>query len=164
VPELTAKPYTRTLQDELDWKLVDQLYGVVSQISGFCFDIKKFCVTTEFVVLTFVAKFTKDKLDDSVFVAGLLMAVCFWFLDATAYYYQVKLRGTMDSIRERIKKRDDVSLLTVDAPRIIAPERVDVPFEKRLRNAAINHSMWLYALLVSIDLVAWSLFHNGGIK
>ena len=46
MPGSIAKPYTKTLQDELNWKLVDQLYGVVAQISGFCFEIKKFCVTT----------------------------------------------------------------------------------------------------------------------
>jgi hypothetical protein len=141
--EMEAKTYTKTLQDELDWKLVDQLYGVTAQISGFCFEIKKFCVTTEFVVLTFIVKFTKDQLDDSVFVAGFLMAVCFWFLDATAYYYQVKLRGTMDSIRDRIKKRDDVPLVVKDDPRAIAPTRVAVPLWKSVWNAAINHSMWL---------------------
>ena len=55
---MTQKPYTKTLQDELDWKLLDQLHSVVAQISGFCFDTKKFCVTTEFVVLTLIVKFT----------------------------------------------------------------------------------------------------------
>lgn len=161
---MEAKPYTKTLQDELDWKLVDQLYGVTAQISGFCFEIKKFCVTTEFVVLTFIVKFTKDHLDDSVFVAGLLMAISFWFLDATAYYYQVKLRGAMDSIRDRIKKRDDVPLVVADDSRTIAPARVSALQWKRVWNAAVNHSMWLYALLIAIDLAAWSLFRSGGIK
>jgi hypothetical protein len=52
-------PYYKTLQDELDWKLLDQLYGVVAQISSFCFETKKFCVTTEFVVLTLMIKFTE---------------------------------------------------------------------------------------------------------
>ena len=70
---MDAKPYTKTLQDELDWKLLDQLSGVVSQISSFCFETKKFCVTTLFVVMTLMVKFTSDKLDDSIFVAGLLI-------------------------------------------------------------------------------------------
>ena len=94
------KPYTKSLQDELDWKLLDQLYGVVAQISSFCFEIKKFCVTTLFVVMTLMIKFTSDKLDHSIFVAGLLIPICFWFLDATGYFYQVKLRGTMESSRQ----------------------------------------------------------------
>ena len=49
---MMTKPYTKSLQDELDWKLLDQLHGVVAQISSFCFETKKLCVTTEFIVLT----------------------------------------------------------------------------------------------------------------
>lgn len=74
------QPYAKSLEDELDWKLLDQLYGVVSQISNFCFETKKFCVTTEFVVLTLLAKFTSDKLDQALFITGLAIPVCFWFL------------------------------------------------------------------------------------
>ena len=72
------KPYTRSLDDELDWKLLDQLHDAVSQISGFCFETKKFCVTTEFVVLTLFAKFTHDRLDHSLFVVGIVLPLAFW--------------------------------------------------------------------------------------
>lgn len=37
-----ACPYIKTFDDELDWKLFEQLHGVVSQISSFCFEAKKF--------------------------------------------------------------------------------------------------------------------------
>src|SRR5258708_29521344 len=87
---IDPQPYEKTLEDELDWKLLDQLYGVVSQISSFCFETKKLCVTTEFVVLTLLAKFTTDKLDHSLFVTAMVVPLCFWFLDAVVYYYQVK--------------------------------------------------------------------------
>ena len=36
------KPYVKTLEDELDWKLLDQLHTAVAQISNFCFEIKNF--------------------------------------------------------------------------------------------------------------------------
>jgi hypothetical protein len=155
---MNPKPYTKTFQDELDWKLLDQLYGVVAQISSFCFETKKFCVTTEFVVLTLMAKFTEDQLDHSIFVAALVISVCFWFLDATAYFYQVKLRGMMESIRQQISSRELVSLVTAGGTRIIAPERANAPRYRRILDAAINHSMWLYAVLITVDLIAWMLF------
>ena len=63
---MTIKPYAKTLQDELDWKLLDQLHGAVAQISNFCFEIKKFCVTTLFVAMTLIIKFTSDKLKSGV--------------------------------------------------------------------------------------------------
>lgn len=158
------KPYTKSLQDELDWKLMDQLHGAVAQISSFCFEIKKFCVTTLFVVMTLLVKFTSDKLDHSIFVAGLIITVCFWFLDATGYFYQVKLRGTMESIRTRLASPDDKSLLSVTGTPIIAASRSSASAPKRVFKAGFNHSMWLYLLLVLIDGILWKMFIAGYFK
>jgi hypothetical protein len=164
VAAMDAKPYTRTLQDELDWKLLDQLYGVVAQISSFCFDTKKFCVTTELLVLALLVRFTRDRLDNSILIAALVIPLCFWFLDATGYFYQVKLRGTMDSIRHRIAERDQMPLLVSDGSKVIAAERTSAPIRSRLLEAVFNHSMWLYAVLVVVDLFVWGIFEYGGIK
>jgi len=161
---MEPKPYTKTLQDELDWKLLDQLSGVVSQISSFCFETKKFCVTTLFVVLTLMAKFTSDKLDNSIFVAGLCIPLCFWFLDSTGYFYQVKLRGTMEQIRLRLASTDERPLVTANGASVIAKDRVSISNSRRVVDAAINHSMWLYAVLVVADISVWLLFWAGRIK
>lgn len=158
------KPYAKTLQDELDWKLLDQLHGVVVQISSFCFEIKKFCVTTVFVVMALMVKFTSDKLDHSIFAAGLLIPICFWFLDATGYFYQVKLRGTMESIRQRLESRDTKAIVVTSPAVVIEPSRASAPIQDRVLDAGFNHSMWVYALLVLIDLGVWLLFAVGGIK
>lgn len=152
------RPYARSLDDELDWKLLDQLYGVVSQISGFCFEIKKFCVTTEFVALTLLAKFTTDKLDHSLFVAGLLIPVCFWFLDAVGYYYQVKLRATMEAIRTRISDRNSQQIISANRIPVISAKRTERNWYLKVFDAAINHSMWLYGFIVTIDLITWALY------
>ena len=161
---MEPKPYTKTLQDELDWKLLDQLSGVVSQISSFCFEIKKFCITTLFVVLTLLMRLTSNKLDNSLFVAGLCIPLCFWFLDSTGYLYQVKLRGTMEQIRQRLASKDDRPLITDSGASVIAESRVNAPTYRRVLGSAINHSMWLYAVLVVADIAIWFLFWGGKIK
>lgn len=143
---------------------MDQLHGAVAQISSFCFEIKKFCVTTLFVVMTLLVKFTSDKLDHSIFVAGLIIPVCFWFLDATGYFYQVKLRGTMESMRERLVSRDGNSLLSVTGTPVIAPSRLLASAPKRIFKAGFNHSMWLYLLLMLIDGILWTMFIVGYFK
>lgn len=157
------KPYTKSLDDELDWKLLDQLFGVVSQISNFCFETKKFCITTEFVVLTLLVKFTADKLDHSIFVAGLIIPVCFWFLDAVAYYYQVKIRGAMEAIRKQIKNRHREQLVNSSGNPVIEPERINKALHCRVFDAVVNHSMWIYVFLIIADLVVWRLFTCGAI-
>jgi hypothetical protein len=161
--EPTLPAYTRSLDDELDWKLIDQLYGIVSQISGFCFETKKFCVTTEFVVLAFLAKFTANKPDHSIFVAGLAIPLCFWLLDSVAYFYQVKIRGAMESIRERIKERNKQRIVDTGGAPVIARDRIQRALFRRVFDAAINPSMLLYAFLAVIDLCTWRLFVVGTI-
>ncbi|HTC33323.1 MAG TPA: hypothetical protein VK724_08125 [Bryobacteraceae bacterium] len=158
------KAYVKTLEDELDWKLLDQLAGVVTQISSFCFEIKKFCVTTAFVVLTLIASFTRAKVDHSLFVAGLVVPICFWFLDSVAYFYQVKLRGSMDSIRERIVSRGGQIGGSSAIGQVISPKRASRSGSGKVFDAAFNHSMWLYGLMLLIDLVVWGLFVNRSIS
>lgn len=154
-------PYIKTFDDELDWKQLDQLHHVVSQISSFCFETKKFCVTTLFVVLTLMVKFTSDKLDHSIFMASLLIPVCFWFLDAVAYYYQVKLRGMMEGIRVRLSERNAKPLIQHNGTSIIEQGRIQKPWYQRAVQAGFNHSMWLYPLLVVFDSILWVLFAKG---
>jgi hypothetical protein len=158
-----AKPYIRTFEDELDWKLFDQLHTVVSQISSFCFETKKFCVTTEFVVMTLLVKFTLDKLDHSLFLTGLIIPLCFWFLDAVGYFYQVKIRVTMESIRLRLATRNVPGIVGSEGTGVIAQSRVTRTVLRRVVDAFINNSMWLYAFLIVIDLVLWWLFLQGAI-
>ena len=143
---------------------MDQLHGVVAQISSFCFETKKLCVTTEFIVLTLVVKFTTDALDHSIFVSALVVTICFWFLDATAYFYQVKLRGTMESIRERLASRESVVLVSTQGTRFIAPDRAKSSWAKRVRQSAFNHSMWLYAVLMIADAAVWLAYAAGAIE
>lgn len=139
--EDVSKPYVKSLDDELDWKLMDQLYGVVVQMSNFCFEIKKFCITTQFVVIALLVKFTGDRLDHSLFVAGLAIPVAFWFLDSVAYYYQVKLRGTMEAIRAQIKKRSENTIIAPESKVVITSERVGRSLVQGVITAAFNHSM-----------------------
>ncbi|QPR86228.1 hypothetical protein [Aeromonas hydrophila] len=158
------KPYVKTLEDELDWKLLDQLHTAVAQISNFCFEIKKFCVTTLLAVLMFVLKFTSDKLDESIFIAGFLITFCFWFLDSTAYFYQVKLRGMMEAICEQLAARKQQRLVIHRKGSVIESSRVSAPIHKRILGAGFNHSMWIYALLILIDGFLLGLFKYGVIK
>ncbi len=162
--EVPPKPYVKSLDDELDWKLLDQLYGVVVQMSNFCFEIKKFCVTTQFIVITLLVKFTGDKLDHSLFVAGLAIPIAFWFLDSVAYYYQVKLRGTMEAIRTQIKKRSEGKIITPGSNVVITSERVGRTPILGILTAAFNHSMWMYVLMLVLDLGIWRLFALGVLK
>lgn len=154
----------KSTEEEIDWKLLDQLHGAVSQISSFCFEVKKFCVTTLFAAITVVLTITSRNLDHSVFVVGLLIPLCFWFLDATGYYYQVKLRGMMEAIKVRLANRSGNQILSPSGVEIISQSRISATVSSRVLAAGFNHSMWVYLLLILLDLLAWLLYNVGIIK
>jgi hypothetical protein len=154
----------KSTEEEIDWKLLDQLHGAVSQISNFCFEVKKFCVTTLFAAITVVLTITAKRLDHSVFIIGLLISFCFWFLDATGYYYQVKLRGMMEAIKVRLAKRSGNQIVSASGVEIISASRTAVSAQRRVLDAGFNHSMWVYLLLIALDLLAWALYVIGYIK
>ncbi|MDA3822777.1 MAG: hypothetical protein PF450_09250 [Bacteroidales bacterium] len=126
--------YSKTVEDDLDWSLLEQLHAVVLQIGTFCFRTKQICLTVLVGIVGLVTVLTSDKLDTAVFVAGLLIPICFWFLDSIAYFYQVKLRGVMDGVRDRIHKRHSANLLRGPNENVIADERINRSSVKRVRD------------------------------
>jgi len=153
--------YKKSFEDELDWSLLDQLHKVVLQISTFCFRTKQICLTVEFVVIGLLVKFTENKLDESIFVAGLAIPLCFWFLDGVAYFYQVKLRGIMDNIRDQLHKRNSTSILENEHGKVIEKKRTARAQLQKIISSFINHSMWLYLFLLCANIILWILFRKG---
>jgi hypothetical protein len=157
------KEYIRTVDDELDWSLLNQLHAAVLQMGTFCFRTKQVCLTVLVGVVGLITALTSDKLDTSIFVAGAMIPICFWFLDSISYFYQVKLRGVMEGVRERIKCRNsDEQLRGIDSE-VIEKSRTTSSPAKRILDSFINHSMWLYYLIILIDLILWTAFKSGTI-
>ena len=151
-----AEPYQKSFEDELDWNLLDQLHRVVLQTSTFCFRTKQIAITLDVAVIGILLKLSNNRPEDSIFVSGLIIPICFWFLDAIGYFYQVKLRAMMDAIRERLRRRNTDQLI---AGRVIEEQRATS--SHRLWRAFFNHSMWIYLFLAVGDLVLWVLFGKG---
>lgn len=156
--------YKRTLVDELDWSLLNQLHNVVLQTGTFCFRTKQICLTVDVAVIGVLVKLTESKLDTSIFVAGLLIPISFWFLDSIGYFYQVKLRGMIDNIRNRIAKRNAEKIILSPSETTIEKDRISTSQATKVRTAFFNHSMWLYGLLILIDAILYGSYFIGEIK
>ncbi|MFT7056359.1 MAG: hypothetical protein ACJAR3_001993 [Roseivirga sp.] len=153
--------YVRTVDDELDWSLLNQLHAVVLQMGTFCFRTKQVCLTVLVGVVGLITALTTNKLDTSIFVAGAVIPALFWFLDSIAYYYQVKLRGVMDGIRDRIKNRNSNNQLCGANAELIEKSRTISAPAKKVIDAFFNHSMWIYFLIILIDCILWAGFSKG---
>ncbi len=151
----TTPEYRKSFDDELDWTLFDQLHKVVLQISTFCFRTKQICLTVDIAVIGILIKILDNSLDTAIFVAGLIIPVCFWFLDSIAYFYQVKIRRVMNNIQQRLRERNTKPLVQTDYARVIEEKRAEKPTWNRIYHSFCNHSMWLYLFLFIADIVLW---------
>lgn len=164
---MEKEQYKRCLHDEVDWKELDQLHSAVAQISNFCFEAKKTCLTVEFVVLGLIATFTQKSLDDSIFFAAMLIPTLFLFLDGTGYYYQRKLRNRMDGFKRNIIDRNsdksESSSISTDGQFIENSHSNDISKPTAL-GSVINNSMWVYYIMIIVAATSWASFSLGLIK
>lgn len=164
---MTKKEYKESLEDKLDWDLLSQLHNATLQISGFCFKTKQIFLTVEIAVIGILLKLLNNKFNESIFLTAIIILIIFWFLDSTAYFYQVKIRGIMEDIRERILNRNiDLKHIVVaenstNLIHVIENKRLDLTVYRKILNSFFNHSMWLYFLVFIINIVLWCLYHEG---
>jgi len=150
----------REIKDQIDWKTIDQLHAATIEFSRNCSNIKKICVTLLIASCTLLAKFNNNSLDLSFFMAGFVVPLFFWGLDASSYFYQEKLRGIINDKLNDIKKRnlnDDIK--TVEGFVLEIKRSKD----KRLIRSIFNNSMLLYYILIGLDIVLFIAFKKGWI-
>jgi hypothetical protein len=136
--------------DDLDKELLDQLHQATLKASDSCFELKKLCATILAPTVTVVTIFLSKRLDQAVFLVGLLVVLAFWLADAVGYYYQRKLRASMSDVWKRRASR-------CDEPYSDYPKTSSV----RWFSAAFNYSMIYYAILGGLLLVGLLLFAFG---
>ena len=135
--------YKKSCEDELDWASVGQLHEATLQISKSCFEFKKICVGLIGAALAVLVKLTENNLDHSYFVISLLICFGFWIADFSAYYFQRKIRNTMNKKLCAIAERNAINNYSDDE------------LEVSWINAAFNHSMALYFALATLVIVSW---------
>ena len=143
-----SNDYERTCEDELDWKDVDQLHQATLQISKSCFDYKKLCISFLGVSTAIMVKFTESSLNHTVFVLGLLICVGFWISDATAYYFQRKLRIQLNDRMRAIAERNNCASYK--------RENIEASWLK----AFFNWSLVFYYVLMFLGVIGWFCYYS----
>ncbi|MEV1291952.1 hypothetical protein [Pseudonocardia sp. NPDC049635] len=137
--------------DDLDKELIDQLHAATLKASDSCFEIKKLCATVLVPTGALVAVFSERSLNVAVFIAGIFVILFFWLADAVGYYYQRRLRATMNIAWERRAARCEETWRPPNTSSV-SPLR-----------AAFNGSMTFYALLATPVAIALLFFVTGSI-
>ncbi|MEH1709278.1 hypothetical protein V7G70_01270 [Acinetobacter pittii] len=148
---------SNTTKKDINLKQIDQLHNVVLQFSGFCFEIKKTCIATIFIVLTLVVTFTDKKLDLSVFTISLITIISFWLLDSTAYFYQVKLRAVMNIKFDKVLEIAGEN--SKDQEGAIEDSRADENTLQKILSSLFNGSMIVYYILLFLNFFGLIMFY-----
>ncbi|WP_028786991.1 hypothetical protein [Terrimonas ferruginea] len=154
----TDKQYIKTVDDEIDWKIIDQLHAATLNFSNLSLELKKLLFVLIGIAIPSLVKLAGDKLDLSLFVTIYLLASAFWLLDSFTYFYQEKLREKMDARFKQIKNRH--ALLPIVLPSNEDNYTLDNSrtSKNRIKRSIINASTRLYFIVIILDTLALFLF------
>lgn len=158
------KEYKKSLEDEIDWKIIDQLHTATLNFSTTSLELKKLLFVLIAIAVPSLIKLANDKLDNSLFITIYLLAFTFWFLDSFTYFYQEKLREKMDNHFSQIKTRNTEKLI------LEKKEINDFTLENnrtssdRVKRSLTNPSVRLYIFVIGLNSLAYVLYLNEIIK
>ena len=156
------KEYKKSLEDEIDWKVIDQLHAATVNFSTSSLEIKKLFFVLIGVAVPSIIKLSGDKLDLSLFITLYILTFTFWFLDSFTYFYQEKLREKMNWHFNEIKNRNKESLIITDA---IKEEGIIIESTRTRKNriwrSAFNPSVRFYIVLFTLNSFGlWSYLNK----
>ncbi|MCD0457174.1 hypothetical protein LPB85_17115 [Chryseobacterium sp. LC2016-27] len=151
--------YEKSLEDEIDWKVIDQLHTATNFFASTSTELKKIFFTLIVIAIPTLIKLSGDKLDRALFISIFVLTFLFWILDSYTYFYQDKLREKMNLLFNDIKNRNKTENMPDSNEEEVTIE-IDRTSENRLKRSLFNYSMFLYLLVFIINLLATILFYN----
>lgn len=144
------------IDSEIDWKIIDQLHNAVLNFSKNSMQAKKIMFT---LLGIFVAAMFKAPTMCSIekwFPVVIGIVTLFWAFDAYTYFYQEKLRASMDARFEAIKSRYTGG---------VNEDEFTLPEERqkgcRVLRSLFNWSVLFYPVIIAVVAVCWILIERG---
>jgi hypothetical protein len=154
------KEYKRSLEDEIDWKVIDQLHTATVNFSTSSLELKKLYFVLVGITVPSLIKLSGDKLDLSLFITLYILTFTFWFMDSFTYFYQEKLREKMNEHFTEIKNRNKETLIIPDAIKQDFTIEVTRTPKNRLWRSVSNPSVRFYFILMLLNTIGIILFLN----
>jgi len=153
------KEYKRTVDDDIDWKVIDQLHSATNNFSSTSLELKKLFFVLVGIAVPSLIKLAGDKLEISFFITFYILISTFWFLDSFTYFYQEKLREKMDERFNQIKTRhkEDSVILPEDKKQDFTIESSRTS-KNRIWRSIFNSSLRIYWVLLIVNSIGTILF------
>lgn len=158
------KEYKKSLDDEIDWKIIDQLHTATLNFSTTSLELKKLLFILVGIAVPSLIKLAGNKLDTSLFITIYLLAITFWFLDSFTYFYQEKLREKMDYHFSQIKARNSEILIVTDNNTNNFTIENNRTSSDRIFRSITNPSVRIYMFVFALNSIAFGLYLKEIIK
>lgn len=138
--------YVKSLEDEIDWKIIDQLHNATITFSTKSIEIKKCFFSFIGILIPILIKFNDTlnlKLCNIVYIAIL----SFWIIDSYTYHYQQKLRRNMDKRFENISKRNQCQISNFTT--------TSTACKSCIMKSIFNESHSIYMLAITINTLIY---------
>ena len=158
-----SQEYKESIEDKIDWKIIDQLHSATSTFSSASIEMKKMFFILLGITIPLLIKLTDNKLDISLFVTIYVISITFWYLDSFTYFYQEKLRSLMDNKINKIRERNKEKLFLSEAGKYeikgftIEASRTN---KGRVWRSITNTSVRLYPIVILINTILLMMFFN----
>jgi hypothetical protein len=153
-----SKEYKKSLEDEIDWKVIDQLHTATVNFSTTSLELKKLFFVLIGIAVPSLIKLAGDKLDISFFITLFILTFTFWFLDSFTYFYQEKLSDKMDKHFNQIQVRNKEILIEPDKLKQEFTIEKNRTQSNRLWRSISNPSLRFYFVLCILNIIGLALF------
>lgn len=158
-----GKEYLKSVEDEIDWKVIDQLHSATSSFSSTSLELKKIYFILVGIAIPSLIKLAGDKLDLSLFISIYFLTITFWLLDSFTYFYQEKLREKMNNLFLEIRNRNKETVIEFQTSVKSAKDK-EITLEQnrtgktRIKRSLFNTSLLLYLFIFFLTTIGLALF------
>ncbi|PKH49211.1 hypothetical protein CXF68_00255 [Tenacibaculum sp. Bg11-29] len=153
---INKEEYKSSFEDEVDWKIIEQLHSATARFSSASTELKKMCLILIGISIPAIIKLSNNSLDFSLFVTLYILTFTFWYLDSYTYFHQENLREKMDERFKKLKERNTISNENFDSEEFtLEDNRTKID---RWKRALKNPSVRMYHVFIGLNTFTLILF------
>lgn len=147
--------YKKSFEDEIDWKIIDQLHNATNNFSSSSLEFKKIYFVLLGILTPIIFKLGDNKFDIALLITPFCLSIFFWILDIITYYIQETLRENMDKHFEKLKERN--SNTSENNDEYTLPNNRTK--KNRLYRSIFNNSAFFYPIILLLNIILFILYY-----
>lgn len=147
-----------SIEDQIDWKVIDQLHTETMNFSKTSLELKKLFFILVSIAVPSLFKLSDERIEISLFITLYLLSITFWSLDGFTYFYQQKLKLKIEEHFNKIRNRNsDVPILSESSVNQFAIFN-NKSVLSNLKKSLFNPTVQLYIVVIILNTIATVIY------